>query len=220
MRYGPALTVSMLLIAVSLAFSARAQQKPFTQEQVQGLVRSGLGDDSGAKLIDQRGIDFVLTQDFLQGLKAAGANETFLEALRKAKRPQPASAKKPVRQVQILAHVLGQERKWDDAAAAARQAVRLNPNDDLAHANLGFALGEKGDRDGEIAEYREALRLNPSNEGAHFNLGAALGNRGDSNGEIAEYRQALRLNPSNEDAHVKLGVALGTTGDLNGEMAE
>lgn len=51
------------------------QQKPFTQDQVQGLVRSGLGDDSGAKLIEQRGIDFTPTEDFLRGLKAASASE-------------------------------------------------------------------------------------------------------------------------------------------------
>jgi hypothetical protein len=29
--------------------------KPFTQEQVVSMVRDGLGDDSGAKLIEQRG---------------------------------------------------------------------------------------------------------------------------------------------------------------------
>jgi len=33
--------------------------EPFTQDQVQGLVRDGLGDESGAKLIEQRGIDFA-----------------------------------------------------------------------------------------------------------------------------------------------------------------
>jgi hypothetical protein len=55
----PALTILMLAIAVILGLPARAQQKPFTRDQVQGLVRSGLGDDSGAKLIEQSGIDFA-----------------------------------------------------------------------------------------------------------------------------------------------------------------
>src|SRR5204863_7537053 len=32
--------------------------KSFTADQVQGLVRAGLGDESGAKLIGQRGMDF------------------------------------------------------------------------------------------------------------------------------------------------------------------
>ncbi len=61
----------MLTITVILALPARAQQQPLTQDQVQGLVRSGLGDDSGAKLIGQRGIDFAPTEDFLHNIAAA-----------------------------------------------------------------------------------------------------------------------------------------------------
>jgi predicted NAD-dependent protein-ADP-ribosyltransferase YbiA (DUF1768 family) len=42
-------------------------------------------------LIEQRGIDFAPAEDFLQNLKAAGADEAFLEALRAAKPPGPAA---------------------------------------------------------------------------------------------------------------------------------
>jgi len=58
---------------------------------VQSLVRDGLGDESGAKLIEQRGIDFAPAEDFLQSLKAAGASEAFLKVLRAAKPPEPTS---------------------------------------------------------------------------------------------------------------------------------
>jgi hypothetical protein len=98
----------MLAMGLVFALSAWAQQKPFTRDQVQGLVRDGLGDESGAKLIDQRGIDFAPGEDFLQTLKAAGASEAFLKALRAAKQPAPASAKKPLNQVQIFALLAGQ----------------------------------------------------------------------------------------------------------------
>jgi hypothetical protein len=84
------------------------QQKPFTQEQVSNMVRAGLGDDSGAKLIEQRGIDFAPSEDFYQTLKAAGASEAFLNALRSAKLPGPASAKKPINQVQVFALLAAQ----------------------------------------------------------------------------------------------------------------
>jgi hypothetical protein len=79
-----------IILALAFALTAGAQQKPFTQEQVSNMVRAGLGDDSGAKLIEQRGIDFAPAEDFLQTLKAAGASEAFLEALRAAKPPEPA----------------------------------------------------------------------------------------------------------------------------------
>jgi hypothetical protein len=83
-------------LKVSATTQGISPAKPFTQEQVSNMVRAGLGDDSGAKLIEQRGIDFAPTEDFLQTLKAAGASEAFLNALRAAKPPEPASAKKPL----------------------------------------------------------------------------------------------------------------------------
>ena len=58
------------------------------------MVRDGFGDESGAKLIEQRGIDFGPAEDFFQTLKAAGASEAFLKALRAAKPPEPASGKR------------------------------------------------------------------------------------------------------------------------------
>ncbi len=51
------------------------------------MVRDGFGDESSAKLIEQRGIDFATSDDFIQTLKAAGASETFLAALRAAVAP-------------------------------------------------------------------------------------------------------------------------------------
>jgi hypothetical protein len=48
------------------------------------MGRAGLGDGSGAKLIEQRGIDFAPAEDSLESLKAAGASEAFLKALRAA----------------------------------------------------------------------------------------------------------------------------------------
>jgi len=66
MRRRAVVTILMLIIPVILTLPARAQQKPFTQDQVQALVRSGLGDESGAKLIEQRGIYFAPAEDFMQ----------------------------------------------------------------------------------------------------------------------------------------------------------
>ena len=67
--------------------TAATSAKPFTQEQVSNMVRDGFGDESGAKLIEQRGTDFAPSEDFIQTLKAAGASEAFLAALRAAGAP-------------------------------------------------------------------------------------------------------------------------------------
>src|SRR5271169_31117 len=85
MRRPPVVNILMLVIALIVTLPARAQQKPFTQEQVSNMVRAELGDDSGAKLIEERGIDFAPSEDFIQTLKAASASKAFLNAWRAAK---------------------------------------------------------------------------------------------------------------------------------------
>ncbi len=65
-----------LKVSATTAISSPA--KPFTQEQVSNIVRDGFGDESGAKLIEQRGIDFAPAEDFIQTLKAAGASDTHM----------------------------------------------------------------------------------------------------------------------------------------------
>ena len=72
------------------------------------MVRTDSETSRARKLIEQRGIDFAPAEDFLQSLKAAGASEAFLNALRAAKPPEPASAKKPINQVQVFALLVGQ----------------------------------------------------------------------------------------------------------------
>jgi hypothetical protein len=87
-------TLAFLILAIGLVFAliASAQDRPFTQEQDSNMVRAVLGDDSGANAIEQHGIDFAPADDFLQTLKAAGASEAFLNALRAAKPPKAANA--------------------------------------------------------------------------------------------------------------------------------
>ena len=107
----PVVPILMLLMAVILTPPVEAQRQPFTPEQVSNMVRDGFGDESGAKLIEQRGIDFAPTEDFLQSLKAAGGSEAFLNALRAAKPPE--AERRPVDEyeiVRLLASGTGSER--------------------------------------------------------------------------------------------------------------
>jgi hypothetical protein len=130
MRFRKTLTLLMLAMGLVFALPAWAQQKPFTRDQVQGLVRDGLGDESGAKLIEQRGIDFAPAEDFLQTLKAAGASEAFLKALRAAKQPEPASAKKPLNQVRIFALLAGQVTSHRVATLVEERGIDFEVKDD------------------------------------------------------------------------------------------
>ena len=58
--------------------------------------------------------------------------------------------------------------------------VRLQPNDDRVHFNLGNLLAASG-RAGEAErELRRAVEINPDNGDAHFNLGVLMGARGNA----------------------------------------
>ncbi|MET7338585.1 hypothetical protein [Nonomuraea sp. NPDC005650] len=62
----------------------------------------------------------------------------------------------------------------DDAVRAARRALELDPQDNLAAFSLAMTLEHLGDRTGAVAAYLEALRLDPWDEGAATRV-AALG---------------------------------------------
>jgi len=114
------------------ALPAGAQQnsRPFTQDQVQAMVRDGFGDESGAKLIEQRGIDFAPSEDLYQSLNAAGASEAFLKALRAAKPPEPASVKKPLNQVQVFALLAGGVPSHRVTMLVQERGIDFEPADD------------------------------------------------------------------------------------------
>ncbi len=107
------------------------------------MVRDGFGDESGAKLIEQRGIDFAPAEDFLQTLKAAGASEAFLKALRAANPPEPASAKKPLNQVQVFALLVGQMPSHRVTMLVQERGIDFDPTDDyLQEVRLAGGEGE------------------------------------------------------------------------------
>ncbi|HMD86246.1 MAG TPA: hypothetical protein VKO18_16255 [Terriglobia bacterium] len=138
----PVVTILILVMPLILTLPLRAQQKPFTQEQVVSMVRDGFGDESGAKLIEQRGIDFAPSEDFYQTLKAAGASEAFVNALRAAKSAEPATAKKPINQVQIFALFAGRALCQSGAVReSVPSALRHMPGSGASHPFDMFGAG-------------------------------------------------------------------------------
>jgi tetratricopeptide (TPR) repeat protein len=252
------------------------------------MVRDGFGDESGAKLIAQRGIDFTPSEDFIQTLKAAGASEAFLKALRAAvapglspagnvaptfrsahadlkvsattAAPEPASAKKPLNQVQVFALLVGQVPSHRVTMLVQERGIDFEPKDDYLQevrlaggedelisalksarvtkpvtvdpaaqarqtkvrqhvARAGEFYRSKRYADAE-AEFRAAVRLDPEGADLHADLGVVLGDWGDWDGAIAEFREALRLNPNFANAHYGLGLALEVKNNRRGALEE
>jgi tetratricopeptide (TPR) repeat protein len=97
-----------------------------------------------------------------------------------------------------------------------RQAVRRNPNADIAHNLLGCCLGRKNRfRDAE-EHYREAVRCDPGQSLHHSNLGTMLHFRNDYDGAEIHFREAIRCDPDNPSALKGLEVVLQGRDELAG----
>ena len=85
---------SFILVSVILfALIARAAvppqaSKPLAQGQIMDLVSAGMESSDLVKVIRDHGIDFDLTDDYLESLRKAGAPESVIQALQAA-RPKP-----------------------------------------------------------------------------------------------------------------------------------
>ena len=101
-----------------------------------------------------------------------------------------------------------QAGRLQQAEAAYRQILTIDPaHTDAQHA-LGAALHGLGRPAEAATSYQEALRLRPNYPEAHNNLGIALSDLGRLAEAEASYREALRLRPNFPEAHHNLGHAL------------
>ena len=134
---------------------------------------------------------------------------------------------------------------WHDGEAVLRHAIKVSPNNGLAHNNLGAELtaqarrleterrgtanpGMRSQLQDRVArlelealrEFEAAVRAAPDYAMAQGNLGAALLHEGRLAESIAHSRQAVKLLPNYAGAHRNLGVALGKAGRLDEALAE
>jgi Tfp pilus assembly protein PilF len=83
--------------------------------------------------------------------------------------------------------------RYDEAIAAGRCAIRLNPEDPHGYNNLGVAHYHRLELDAAIACAQGALRRDPDFAGAHFGMAEALLLRGDFARGWEEYEWRFKL---------------------------
>jgi Flp pilus assembly protein TadD len=113
--------------------------------------------------------------------------------------------------------VLKQKGDLKEAAAALREAIRMQPDFAGAHANLAAVLRQLGDAEGAAAESKagaEIAKEKTSEQAALFatNSGRRLLNVGDLDGAISQFRAAINSSPNYAAAHFELGLALRQQG--------
>jgi len=178
------------------------------------MVRDGFGDESGAKLIEQRGIDFAPAEDFMQSLKAAGASEAFLNALRTAKPPEPARAKKPLNQVQVFALLAGGVPSHQVTMLVQERGIDFEPTDDyfqevrLAGGEDELVSALKSAKVMKPATVDPAAQARQAEVRQHVARGGQFFQKRQYAQAEQEYRAALLLDSQNADLYVSLSYVL------------
>jgi tetratricopeptide (TPR) repeat protein len=113
---------------------------------------------------------------------------------------------------------LYRQGRLDEAIDHYEQAIRLNPQYELAQNNFGIALASQGRYDEAIRHYSIALDIWPKYASAHINFGDALVAKGQIEEAILHYRQALQLDPHSVPAENNLGAALLRQGNCEGAI--
>lgn len=94
-----------------------------------------------------------------------------------------------------------------------QRAVRLNPCDAKAHADLGVALQSTGQLELAVASQRRALELDPGLLWLHAIMAPALKALGQHESAATSYRKAIALQPNHAKLHAGLGESLRALAD-------
>jgi len=115
----------------------------------------------------------------------------------------------------VIGVTLLRQGRYDDAAAAFREALKRRADSVDANRNLGTALAAGGHVTESIGYLRRAVQLAPGNGGAQYELGTLLLEQRRF-AEAAEcLRAAVSVMPDSAGAHNDLGIALASMGDLS-----
>lgn len=95
-----------------------------------------------------------------------------------------------------------------DAIEQLRMAIKLNPQDGMAHMNLGVALEQLNDLGGAEEALRSGARLLPQNANAHLYVAKFLAARDKLEDAEREFRESLKIDANGLDANSAFAEAL------------
>jgi spermidine synthase len=115
----------------------------------------------------------------------------------------------------VIGVTLLRQGRYDDAAAAFREALKRRADSVDANRNLGTALAASGHVAESIRYLRRAVQLAPGNGGAQYELGALLLEQRRFAEAADCLRAAVNVMPDSAAAHNDLGIALASLGDVS-----
>jgi len=113
----------------------------------------------------------------------------------------------------ILGAAYGKLNYFVDAAAAFREAIKVQPDYTNAWYNLGWAYARAGQFSAAAGAYRQLTKLAPRDARAWIELGDAEAGAGRQTEAVAAYNAVIKLKPDSADGYFHLGAALANQGN-------
>ncbi len=113
-----------------------------------------------------------------------------------------------------------QIRYWRNSETLYGHALKVMPNNLVAHNNLGLAFTKEGRAAEAIGEYLAVLKVRPDYAEVRFNLAVAQTEQGQAADAITNFDAGLAIDPDNAEAHDSLGRALESLGRTNEAAGE
>jgi tetratricopeptide (TPR) repeat protein len=123
----------------------------------------------------------------------SAAERHFQTALELAKQTGDVGAR--ARALNGLGNVCLNQERYEEAIAAYRQAIELDPKYAYPWNGLGIVYHRQGRYEEAIATYRQAIELDPKDALPWNGLGIVYSNQDRHEEAIAAYRQAIELAP-------------------------
>jgi tetratricopeptide (TPR) repeat protein len=111
-------------------------------------------------------------------------------------------------------------KRWEEAAAAYEEALRLRPDYAAAYFNRAFALEKLGRLEEAVAAYDRALALEPDNAKAHNNRGVALAGLGRLDEALRAYDAAVALDAGEARLYYNRACAYALAGAREPMLAD
>ena len=142
------------------------------------------------------------------------------EALAQVKLPSPEELEQTPAFHFQRGTTLHKEGKLEEAIAAYRQCVTLDPTFPNARYNLGVALGDTEDNEEAFATMQAAAEAEPERAEIWNSLGYLACRQRRPRDGVGFYERAIELQPDYAQAHFNLGMTLLQLGDYRRGLAE
>ncbi|MDP9263598.1 MAG: tetratricopeptide repeat protein, partial [Acidobacteriota bacterium] len=183
-----------LLLCLSLLALAGNPGKALSKDEVLQLLASGGAELRVITLVHQYGIDFGVDDAVERDVRAAGAGDKVVTALRE-------EAAKEAKRHLALGDTFLQAGDLDGATAQYGQALHFDSKNAGAHIGMGKVREQRGETEAALAEYQEAIKAKPDSGAAYNAMGKLWEAKGERQKALEAYRSGLEAEP--EDAELK-----------------